>query len=128
MKDDRLYLIHILECVQKIQDYTTAGEAFFKADSKTQDAVIRNFEIIGEAAKRVSPEGRDRSPDIPWQHIAGFRDVLIHQYEGVDIDQVWRVVEQELATLRGAIERLLNELNESAERNTKAAEQESDSA
>ena len=76
MKDDKLYLIHIIECLQKIRDYTAEGEDVFHKDGKTQDAVIRNFEIIGEAAKRVSQTTRDKDPDIPWQRLAGFRDVL----------------------------------------------------
>jgi uncharacterized protein with HEPN domain len=75
VKDDRLYLVHMLECARRIVAYTQAGQEAYLLDTKTQDAVIRNFEIAGEAAKRVSPLTRTRFPDIPWGRIAGFRDV-----------------------------------------------------
>jgi uncharacterized protein with HEPN domain len=75
-KDSRVYLAHILECAQKIQRYTKGGEKKFLKDAMTQDAVIRNFEIMGEAAKRVPETYRRRHPEIPWRLMAGFRDVL----------------------------------------------------
>jgi uncharacterized protein with HEPN domain len=109
VKDDRLYLAHILEAIEKIQRYTADGRDAFAADTRTQDAVLRNFEIIGEATKRLSPEVRDRQPDIPWKQIAGFRDVLIHDYMGVDIDEVWNVVEHSLSPLLAAVRALLGE-------------------
>jgi len=80
MKDERLYLVHIAECIEKIEQYTAKGEPEFLSDSKTQDAVIRNFEIIGEAVKRLSESTRQLAPHIQWRSFAGFRDVLIHQY------------------------------------------------
>ncbi len=88
-KDPRVYLAHILECAQKIQRYTKDGQKRFLEDTMTQDAVIRNFEIMGEAAKRVSQAYRRRHPQIPWRLMAGFRDVLIHAYEGIDLNRVW---------------------------------------
>lgn len=84
MKDDRFYLIHILERIQRIESYTTGGREAFLASSMIQDAVIRNFEIIGEAAKQVSESFRLVHPGLPWRRLAGFRDVLIHNYPGVD--------------------------------------------
>lgn len=96
---DRTYLIHMLECAEKVRDYTAEGEDAFMGDPMVQDAVMRNFEVIGEAAKRVSDDLRAEHPDIPWRRIAGFRDVLIHGYMGVDPDEVWGVVEEHLDEL-----------------------------
>ena len=107
MKDERVYLLHMLECTERIFEFTSAGRDDFFVDRKTQDAVVRNFEILGEAAKRVSQEARDQSPEIPWRQISGFRDVLIHQYEGVDLQQVWERVAQDLPPLHAALIRLL---------------------
>jgi len=109
MKEDRVYLLHILECAERIREYTQAGRASFLQDRKTQDAVLRNFEVIGEAAKRVSSLTRDRSGGIPWTRIAGFRDVLIHRYEGVDLEQVWQRVERDLPSLEEEVRQLVSE-------------------
>ena len=110
MKGDRLPLVHMLECADRIRAYTAEGRAAFMQDERTQDAVIRNFEIIGEAAKRVSEASRRRAPNIPWTRVAGFRDVLMHQYEGVDLEQVWNRVEQDLPPLQQALRILLDSL------------------
>lgn len=111
-RDPRVYLAQILECVERIATWTEAGRNAFLADRMLQDAVIRNFSIIGEAAKRVPDDYCESHPGIPWRGLAAFRDVLIHQYEGVDLDEVWRVIEQDLPELRIAIERELPPLDE----------------
>ncbi len=111
-KDPRVYLAHTLECVQKIERFTADGKRRFLRDAMVQDAVLRNFEIIGEAAKRLDDSYRTAHPEIPWRALAGLRDVLIHQYEGVDLERVWAIVDRELPSLREAITALLPPLDQ----------------
>jgi uncharacterized protein with HEPN domain len=110
-KDPRVYLAHIMECVQKIERFTANGKNHFLQDAMVQDAVLRNFEVIGEAAKRLDDAYRAAHSEIPWHALAGLRDVLIHQYEGVDQERVWAIVENELPSLRTAIAALLPPLD-----------------
>ena len=111
-KDPRVYLAHILECLRKIERFTAEGRTRFSQDAMVQDAVLRNFEIIGEAAKRLDDSFRGAHPQIPWRALAGLRDVLIHQYEGVDLGRVWTIVEQDLPGLRASISALLPPLDQ----------------
>jgi uncharacterized protein with HEPN domain len=99
-KDPRVYLAQILECIEKIERFTVGGEAQFLREAMVQDAVIRNFEVIGEAAKRIGDAYRTAHLGIPWRALGGLRDVLIHQYEGVDLERVWNIVATELPPLK----------------------------
>ncbi|MFY9824731.1 MAG: DUF86 domain-containing protein [Thermoanaerobaculia bacterium] len=110
MKDERLYLIQMIERAERIFDFTEMGRENFLQDLKTQDAVLRSFEVMGEAAKRVPEEIRDQAPEIPWRRLAGFRDVLIHQYEGVDLEEVWKRVAEDLPPLTKSLKSLLQRL------------------
>jgi uncharacterized protein with HEPN domain len=99
-RDERLYLDDIVQAIDRILSYTTGGRDAFFADSRTQDAVIRNIEVIGEAIRGVSPATRTGHPEVPWKQIAGTRDRVIHGYFTVDLEIVWEIVEKELAELR----------------------------
>lgn len=109
MKDDRVYLGHIRDAIQDIEQYTSSGRDAFTADRMRQDAVIRKLEIIGEAVKKLSGDAKQRRPEIPWKQIAGMRDRLTHDYFGVDLALIWVVVERELPTLKRATEALLTD-------------------
>ncbi len=100
IRDDRVYLAHIVDALLQINEYTENMDFDkFRATRIVQDAVIRQFEIVGEATKNLSQEFRDRYSSIPWKDLAGFRDKLIHQYFGVDISLVWRSVVEDVAPL-----------------------------
>ena len=107
-KDYKAYISHILESIILIEQYTEniSFEAFEK-DRKTIDAVIRNFEIIGEASNKLPDEFRKKYPEVPWRSIIGLRNVLIHDYLGVDIEAVWGNLKQELPHLKEQMKSIL---------------------
>jgi uncharacterized protein with HEPN domain len=112
VKDERLYLIHILESLGKIEDYTRGGRDAFMGSPLVQDAVIRNFEVIGEAVKQIPDSLKLEHPEVPWRRIAGLRDVLIHQYMSVDLDAVWAIVDGELPEFRQVVAGILARLQD----------------
>ncbi len=108
MKADRIYLEHIQECASNILEYTRGGKDDFMDNRIIQDAVIRNFEIIGEATKQLSDETTLRHTEVPWREMARFRDILIHHYLGIDLERVWLIVETNVPVLKSAIDDLLD--------------------
>ena len=107
MNKDRLYLESIRDCLERIAEYTESGEDAFLASRLIQDGVIRNLEVIGEATKNISEDLRAANPSIPSRQIAGMRDVLIHDYMGVDYELVWEVVTIHIPDLSTDIQLLL---------------------
>lgn len=109
-RDDRVYLEHIRDAIARIESYTVSvDESRFKSDPLIQDGVIRQLEIIGEAAKRLSASYRNSHSGTPWQDIAGMRDKLIHDYFGVDIEKVWLTVRQDIPPLKSVVDKSLSE-------------------
>ena len=106
-RTERLYLADIRDAIDKILRYTSAGREAFASDERTQDAVLRNIEIIGEAVRGVTDETRAAHSDVPWKEMAGMRDRIIHDYSRVDLDVVWDVVSQDLPALKMKIASLL---------------------
>jgi uncharacterized protein with HEPN domain len=113
-KRDQLFLRHILGAIDDIEHFTAEGKTVFLTDRKTQSAVVRQLEIIGEAVKKLSSELTSSAPAVPWRLIAGTRDRLIHAYFNVNLDAVWAMVEQDLPHLRRNVEHLLGEHDRSA--------------
>jgi uncharacterized protein with HEPN domain len=106
MKDDTIYIDHILKSITNIIEYTKGFNIEdFSTNTLVQDAVIRNFEIIGEA-KKVSNVYKKVNAEVPWKEMAGMRDKLIHDYIGVDIDVIWKTIKQDLPTLKESLENL----------------------
>jgi uncharacterized protein with HEPN domain len=110
MKDDRLYLIHMSECIQRIEKYTVAGRDEFMKSDLIQDAVIRNLQTLAESTQRISTNRQDAHPEIEWFKIAGFCNVLVHDYLGVDLDKVWNIVVKDLPGLKNGVSAMLNEM------------------
>ena len=107
MKDDRIYLNHILEAIEDIERYVASGYDAFIRERMQQDAVIRKLEVIGEAVKQVSAATKAARPEIQWREIAAMRDKIIHEYFGVNLELVWAAVKRNLPELKRAVEELL---------------------
>ena len=99
-KDPLVYIDDIRDSIEAIKKYTAGltREDFFSSSEK-QDAVYRRLEVIGEAANRLSDEFRDRYPLIPWNKLVGMRNVLIHEYDSIDLDRVWETIQRDIREL-----------------------------
>jgi uncharacterized protein with HEPN domain len=113
MRDPRLYLRDILDAMDAIEKFVEGMEFDeFKGDDKTSSAVIRKFEIIGEATKDVPASLKQRHPDIPWREMAGMRDRLIHFYFGIKYDLVWRTIKDVIPEVRPLIQKIFRSLED----------------
>lgn len=110
MRDDRERLLDIVESIARIERYSKRGRATVEADELIQTWIVHHIEILGEAARGVSDGLREQHSEVPWREIVAMRNVLAHDYFGIDIERVWVTVERDLPTLRHKIERLLAEL------------------
>lgn len=105
MKDDRLYLIHISESIDKIESYLSdVDAAAFLEQSLVQDAVLRNLQVLAESTQRLSDAIKERHPEIEWYKIAGLRNILVHDYLGIDLTTVWIAVTDKLPELKAVIQ------------------------
>lgn len=111
MTGDAVYLQHILDAIATIERYVAVGHDVFMTASHWQDAVVRQLEIIGEATKQLSQDLRSRHPKVPWRRMAGLRDVLIHDYMGVDLATVWGITQRDLPPLKRQLDAVLREIS-----------------
>jgi len=106
-KDPALFLEDILEAMNKIEKYTKDKDIEkFRSDSMTVDAVLRNLEVIGEASTNIPSEFREDNPEIPWKRMIGLRNIVIHEYFGVDLDIIWRIITKDIPETKPLIEEL----------------------
>ena len=106
----KMRITDILECIDKIRRFTK-GYSFedFQGDEKTIDSVLRNLEIIGEAARHVPAEIRAQYPELPWAEMLTMRNIVIHEYHGVNLSIIWQTVKEDLTALVSPLKRILQE-------------------
>ena len=103
MKDDTIYLVHIRECIERIEGYIKGGHQEFTTSHMVQDAVLRNLQVMAESCQHLSEKLKSENPNIDWNGLSGFRNVLVHDYLGVDLERVWILVEKRLPELKSFI-------------------------
>ncbi len=108
MKDDLVYIHHMLDAIIQIQKYVkNLTDKKFLRSQMIKDAVIRQITIIGEASRQLSPEFQKNHPQIPWGNVIGMRNILVHDYLGVDYVEVWRVTQEDLPVLKKQLKQIL---------------------
>lgn len=109
MKGDAVYLRHILECIRRIEDNIAGGRDAFMASHTLQDAVLRNLQTMTEATQRLSDAAKTTHPEIDWARIAAFRNVLVHNYLGIDLNIIWAILHQDVPGLKQAASAMLDQ-------------------
>lgn len=107
MKEDRIYLAHIGECIADVENYIAEGEQAFFRDTKTQDAVLRKLQILAESSKRLSVSLKEAHPEVDWRELAGFRNIVVHDYFGINMALVWQIVRDRLPELNRRVAAIL---------------------
>lgn len=102
-----MLLAHMRECIERVRAYTEGDKSRFETSRLVQDAVIRNLQTLTESSQRLSDSIKTTEPQVPWRELAGFRNVIVHGYLGIDLAAVWLVVEKDLPPLAAALERLV---------------------
>jgi uncharacterized protein with HEPN domain len=108
MKDDAVYLHHILECIRRIEENVKEGRERFMASHTIQDAVIRNLQTMAESTQRLSDDLKEAHSEVEWDRITAFRNVLVHDYLGIDIERIWEITQRDVPELKQAILAMLN--------------------
>ncbi len=100
-KDNSVYIAHMLDCIARIDEYIESRDSFYSS-RLTQDAVVRNLQVMAESSRRLCDHVKAKQAHIPWRAISGFRNILVHDYLGLDLDSIWSVIEMELPRLKMA--------------------------
>ena len=100
---DLVYVAHMIECIDRVLKYCEGGKSSFRQSHLIQDAVIRNLQTMAESSQRLSESTKTIASDVPWRAISGFRNIIVHDYLGVDLDMVWQVVSADLPALQAAL-------------------------
>lgn len=109
MREDRVYLQHIAECIRRIEENTSRSREEFLQTHTLQDAVLRNLQTLSEATQRLSDATKNRHSEIEWVRIAAFRNVLVHNYLGIDLEIIWGITQRDIPELKQVISALLAE-------------------
>ena len=109
MKDDTIYLRHVLECIRRIEANVAGGREPFMASHTLQDAVLRNLQTMTESTQRLSDTLTATHPDVEWRRIIAFRNVLVHDYLGIDLERVWEIIQRDVPTFKGDISAMLGQ-------------------
>ena len=104
MKNDAVYIADINKALGRIFTYTQKGKDTFLNDEQIQDAVLRNFQVMGEAARRVSESSQQKYSEVPWSDLIGFRNVVIHDYAELDLERLWDTIEKDVPLLKQQID------------------------
>jgi uncharacterized protein with HEPN domain len=108
LKDDRFYLRHILGCIRRIEEDTAGGIDAFRGSRTAQDAIVRNLQVLAESTQRLSEDLKTRWPEVEWARIAAFRNVLVHDYLGLDMERIWLVTQRDVQELKRSVEQMLD--------------------
>ena len=112
MKGDLLYATHILDCVNRIERYCAVGEERFHSDELVQDGVLRNLQVLAESSQRISSELKARHAEVDCRGVSGFRNVLVHDYLGLNLARIWHIVSVDLPVLAQQMRTIQAELGE----------------
>ena len=113
MSDDRVYLAHILDYIGRIENYVADGRESFIGSTLIQDAVIRNLQVLAECSQRISGDITTGHLEIGWRDLVAFRNILVHDYLGINLDLVWELIERELEPLKPQFEAVIQSLEDS---------------
>ena len=115
-KDDTIYLHHVLECIRRIAEDVAEGRERFMESHTLQDAVLRNLQVMAESTQRLSETAKATQPEVEWRKIAAFRNILVHDYLGIDLDTVWEITQRDVPELKQAVEEMLSASQEEVDK------------